>query len=208
MEKLILNAETRSTEGKISEVRAAKMIPAVVYGKSQEPISIKINYSEFLKLFRVSGESHIINLKVGKKSIDVLVHDLQRHPVSGDFRHIDFFAITKGQAVTTHIHFNFIGESAAVKEGAILDEHLKEIEVKCLPTDLVDSFDVDLSKLVEMGDHIKVSDLALGDKFEVLTNADGVVVSATIPKKVEEVSNEAPDAPVTGADEPAETTEA
>lgn len=185
MENLNLNAQIRNTEEKISEVRAAKMIPAVVYWKKQEPIAIKIDNSEFIKLFRVSWESHIINLNIGKKSIEVLVHDYQKEPVKGDFLHIDFFAITKGEKVHTKIHLSFTGTSKAAKEWAIIEEHLKEIDVKVLPKDLVDSFNVDLSKLEEIGDVIRVSDLGISSKFEIITNADDIVAIASKPAKVE-----------------------
>lgn len=185
MENLNLNAQIRNTEEKISEVRAAKMIPAVVYWKNQEPIAIKIDNSEFIKLFRISGESHIINLNIGKKTIEVLVHEIQKEPVNGDFQHIDFFAITKGEKVHTKIHLSFVGNSKAVKEGAILEEHIKELDVKVLPKDLVDSFEVDLSKLVEMGDVIRISDLGIPSKFELHAHADDIVVSASKPAKVE-----------------------
>ncbi len=185
MENLNLNAQIRNNEEKLSEVRAAKMIPAVVYWKHQEPIAIKIDNSEFIKLFRISGESHIISLNIGKKSIEVLVHDIQREPVNGDFQHIDFFAITKGEKVHTKIHLSFVGTSKAVKEGAILEEHIKELDVKVLPKDLVDSFEVDLSKLVEMGDVIRVSDLGISSKFELHAHADDIVVSASKPAKIE-----------------------
>ncbi|MDD2907944.1 MAG: 50S ribosomal protein L25 [Candidatus Gracilibacteria bacterium] len=185
MENLNLNAQIRNTEEKNKEIRAAKMIPAVVYGKNQEPIAIKVDYSEFLKLFRVSGESHIINIKIEKKSIEVLVHDIQKTPVQGEFQHIDFFAITKGEKVHTKIHLHFTGTSKAVKEGAILEEHIKEVEVKVLPKDLIDSFDVDLSKLEEMGDVIRISDLNISSKFEVLNHSDDIVATAAKPAKVE-----------------------
>lgn len=185
MENLNLNAQIRNTEEKNKEIRAAKMIPAVVYWKKQEPINIKIDYSEFLKLFRISWESHIINIKIEKKSIEVLVHDIQREPVNWDFQHIDFIAITKGEKVHTKIHLNFIGNSKAVKEGAILEEHIKEIDVKVLPKDLVDSFEVDLSKLVEIGDVIRVSDLGISDKFEIHAHANDIVASASKPAKIE-----------------------
>lgn len=185
MENLNLNAQIRNTEEKIREIRADKMIPAVVYWKNQEPIVIKIDNSEFIKLFRVSGESHIINLNIGKKSIEVLVHDIQREPVNWEFQHIDFFAITKGEKVHTKIHLKFVGTSKAVKEGAILEEHIKEIEVKVLPKDLVDSFEVDLSKLEEIGDVIRVADLSISSKFEVITHSDDIVAVASKPAKVE-----------------------
>ncbi len=201
MEKINLVAEVRSTTEKLSEVRAAKNIPAVVYGHNAENMIIKMNNSDFLRTFRKSGESHIITLDIDGKKVDVLVHDIQREPVSGDFLHIDFFAITKGEALQTKIHLNFIGSSSAVKEGAILEEHLKELEVKCLPADLVDGFDVNLDTLENMGDMIRVSDLALSDKYTVITNSNDVIVTAAKPKKAEEVSNEAPEAPVSEDEE-------
>ena len=196
MEKINLVAEVRSTTEKLSEVRAANNIPAVIYGHNAENMIIKMNNSDFLRTFRKSGESHIISLEVAGKKHDVLVHDIQREPISGDFLHIDFIFVVKGEPVHTNIPLNFIGTSAAVKEGAILDEHLKDLEVKCLPTDLVDAFDVDLSVLANMGDSVRVSDLNLGDKYNVLTNADDVVVTAAKPAKVEVIEDSAPEAPV------------
>ncbi|MFC1797899.1 50S ribosomal protein L25 [Patescibacteria group bacterium] len=108
MENLDLNAQIRTTEEKLSEVRASKMVPAVVYGKHQEPIMLKMDNSEFLRTFRKSGESSIINLKAGKTELEVLVHEIQREPVSGEFLHIDFLALTRGEKVHTKIAFSFV----------------------------------------------------------------------------------------------------
>ena len=190
MEKFNLTAEIRTlgdrNKQQNKKLRKDKKIPAVVYGKNQEPISIILNYSEFLKTFRKTGESTIINLKVGKKDIEVIVHDLQHEPVSGDYMHIDFYALTRWEALTTKIQLNFIWESAAVKEGGILEELNKEVEVKCLPKHLVEHFDVDLSLLKEVGDNIKASELNISDDFELLTPADEVIVLIGKPKKIEE----------------------
>lgn len=192
MKTLILNAEIRTKEERLSEVRTSSMIPAIVYGKHQEPILLKMDYSEFLRTFRKSGENHIINLKTGKTTMDVLVHQIQKEPISGDFLHIDFYAVTKGERLTTKIPLNLIWESLAVKEGGVLEEHMKEVEVKVLPKDLVDSFDVDLSSLVEIGDSIKLSEVAIdSSKFEILT-ADTVIVSVSLPAKLEDFSVEVP----------------
>jgi large subunit ribosomal protein L25 len=108
MENLNLNVQIRTTKELLKEVRTSKMIPAVVYGKNQEPILLKIDNSDFLKTFRKSGESHIINLKTNKKEIEVLVHEIQKEPISGDFLHIDFYAITRGEKVHTKIALSFI----------------------------------------------------------------------------------------------------
>ncbi len=195
METLNLNAEVR-TEEKAKDLKKSKQLAWVVYGKNKETISIKLDYSEFLKTFRKSGESQIINLKIGKETIEVLVYQIQNHPISGDFIHIDFYAITRWETLTTKITLKFIGKSEAVKEGAIIDEQLKEIEVKCLPRNLVDYFEVDLSELKEMWDSIRVADLKVDtEKFEILTGSDEIIVTAAKPAKVEEISDEAPEAP-------------
>lgn len=192
MKDLVLNAQTRNSEEKLNEIRASKMIPAVVYGKNKESISIKVDNSDFIKTFRISGESHIISLNVDGKEMDVLVHDFQKAPVTGDFIHVDFYAVTKGEKVTTKISLSFVNDSQAAKDGALIEEHLKEIEVRTLPKDLVDSFEVDLSKLEKAGDLIRVSDLNISSKYEVLTAHDNVVVSAVEPKKSTEEKEEAP----------------
>ena len=206
MEELILNAEIRTTEEKTRELRASSTVPAIVYGKHQEPILLKMDYSEFLRAYRKFGESHIINLKAWKETLEVLIHEIQREPVSGDFLHIDFYAITRGEKVHTKIALNFVWDSQAVKEWALLDEHIKEIEVKVLPRNLVDAIDVDLSLLKEIWDSIKLSELGIDtEKFEILT-AETAVVTAAKPAKIE-VIEPIVDVPVTWADEAAETDE-
>lgn len=186
MEKLSLNTEIRSSLEKLKDLRISKKLPAVVYWHKQEPISLKLEYSEFLKTFRKSGESHIIELNVNWNNLEVLVHSVQKDPISWDFLHVDFYAITKWEKVHTKIHLEFTWSSDAVKEWALLEEHLKELEIKCLPKDLVDSFQVNVSSLKEMGDSIRVSDLDIDfSKYDVITNSNDIVVVASKPAKVE-----------------------
>jgi len=108
MTSFSIEAQIRAKDEDCKHLRKARKLPAIVYGKNQEPISLTLDSSEFLKLFRKTGESNIINLKVGKKEIEVLVHDFQKEPVSGEFIHIDFFALTRGEKLTTKVHLNFI----------------------------------------------------------------------------------------------------
>lgn len=185
MTKFTISADVRAVEEKTSHIRKEKKVPGIVYGKSQEPISLVLDGSEFLKLYRKAWESNIIDLKVGKQELEVLVHQTQKHPVTGIFTHVDFYAITRGEALQTKIHFNFIGDAPAVKEGAIIEESMKEIEVKCLPRNLVDHFDVDLSLLKEAGDAIRVSDLGLdSEKYEIIWSEDDLIAAATLPRAV------------------------
>ncbi len=179
MEKFALNADKRTKEDRLLDLRSSKMIPGIVYGKTQEPTQLKVDYSSFLKLYRKAGSNHIINLSLDSKGIDVLVHEVQKDPVTGDFTHIDFYAITAWQKIHVEIPVKFIGESQAKRDGAIIEEHLDIIELKCSPSDLIDFIEVDISALASMGDNIKVGDLKIDtSKYEILTDSETVIISA------------------------------
>ena len=184
MAKINLWGLKRELSEKNSQIRQNKMIPAVIYWKTTKPLNIKMAYSEFLKTFRISGESQIITLIIEKKEYEVLVHDIQKEPVSWDYLHIDFYAITRWEKVHTKISLNFVWDAPAAKEWAIIDEHVKEIDVKVLPRNLVESFEVDLSKLVKIWDSIKLADLNIDEsKFDILSSID-IIVSASEPAKI------------------------
>ena len=190
MTKFDIAADVRAADEKLSTIRQSKRVPAVVYGRTQNPISLTLDSSDFLRLFRKAGGSNIVSLSVGKKKMDVLIHSTQKQPVTGAFTHVDFYAITQGEAVHAHVHLNFTGESQAKRDGAIIEEYMKDIEVKCLPANLVDHFNVDLALLEKEGDIIRVSHLAIDTaKYELTVHMDEVVATATLPRAaiVEEV---------------------
>lgn len=192
MEKLVLKSQKREAGECIKTLRASKNVPAVVYGHKQEAISIKMGSSDVLRAFRAAWENHVVSLDVDGKKMDVLFHEVQKAPVSGDIIHVDFYAITKGEKVHTHIPLVFVWVSKAkAEEGAIIEELVKQVEVKCLPTDLVDSFEVDLAKLEKTWDNIKVWDLNISSKFEVLSSSDEVIAIAA-KAKVEKIEDTAP----------------
>lgn len=207
MTSFSIEAQIRAKDENCKHLRKARKLPAVVYGKKQEAISLTLDSSEFLKLFRKAWESNIINLKVAKKEIEVLVHDFQKEPVSGEFMHVDFIALVRGEKVTTNVTLNFVGDSAAVKEGGVLEELQKEIEISVLPKDLVDHIDVDISSLDEFDTNIKVSDIVVPDTIEILTPADEVIVLVAKPKKEEVISDEAPEDNLPAEEGEEETTE-
>ena len=208
MTSFSIEAQVRAKDENCKHLRKARKLPAVVYGRNQEPMSLTLNSSDFLRLFRDAWESNIINLKVDGKDIEVLIHDFQKEPIAGEFTHVDFFALTRGEKLKTMIQLNFTGVSNAVKEGAVLEELQKEIEVSTLPKNLVDHIDVDLSVLKEFDSNIKAWELNIPAEMTLLTPDEEVIVIAAKPKKVEEVATDAPDAPVTGADETEEENKA
>lgn len=195
-----LNAEVRTKDEIVKKIIQDKGLVGIVYGKTQEPISLKMAYSDFLRTYRKAGESQIIVLSVGKKDIEVVVHATQKEPVSGDFRHVDFYALTQGEKLTTKVHIHFVGESQGVKDGGLLQETTKEIEVSCLPKDLVESFEADLSKLAKIGDTLTIADLGLDTaKYDIHANLDDAIASVS-EIKTEVISDEAPESDIPSED--------
>lgn len=191
--KLVLNASVRTPEEKVKHLRNEQIVPWVVYWKKQEPISLKFDYSDFLKLYRIAWESKIVKLAIEDwKSIDVLVYEVRKNPINWEFQHVDFYAITKWEKVTTNIPLTFVWTAKATIDWAIIQELMKEIEVKVLPTDLVDFIEVDITSLENIWDSIRVSDLKIDtEKFELLANPDDMVIVATKPVE-EKIEDEAP----------------
>ena len=183
MEKIILKAEKRFAIDSAKDLREAGKLPWVVYWGKMESTPIVVEYSDFLRTFRKAWESQIIEVELDWKKIEVLIHETQKEPVTGFFTHFDLFALTRWEKLTTHITLNFTWNSEAAKQWAIIEELVKEIEVKCLPKDLVEHFDVDLSKLEKFDDSIKVEDLDIDkSKFEILTSSDTTIAVAAKPK--------------------------
>lgn len=182
MKKIELKADIRETSVKLSDIRTNKQIPWVVYWHHQEPINLIVNNSDLIKILNTVWKSHIISLEVGKKKMSVLIKEMQKHPVIWNVTHIDFYAITAWEKITTEIPLKFVWESEAKKLWAIIEEHMKTVEVRCQSEDLVDFFEVDLSLLREFEDAIRVSDLVIDTKkFEIQDKADDIVVNATEP---------------------------
>jgi len=182
MEKLVLKVEKRDNSEKLSELRSSRIIPGIVYGHNKEATMIKVDNSSLLRTYRSAWENHIVTLELDGENIDVLFHEIQKDPITWDFLHVDFLSITKWEKITARIPLVFVWNSKAKADWAIIEELIKEIEVKCLPTDLVDNFEVDLSLLEKVWDNIKVSDLNIDSKFEILNNKDDVLANAVKPK--------------------------
>ena len=176
-------------EGKTSQkVREEGFVPAVIYGKKTDPISVCVDKKVFGKIFSEAGESTIFHIETpDKKGYDVLVRDIQYHPLHGGMLHIDFYAVSMNEAVDTLVALEFVGESAAVKEdGGVLVTGLDEIEIRALPAKLPSSISVDISALKTFDDFIHVKDLSLPEGVEVLTSADTIVASVSRPRTEEE----------------------
>ena len=179
-----LEAKIRTEVAKIARVDG--VIPAVIYGKDTPSTMLTVGVSEFIKVYRESGKNHIITLSVGKQKYNVLIQEVQRHPVTGAFRHLDFIVVDMKAEVHIQIAIKLTGTSPAILEGGQIHQSLDTLDVKCLPADIVDAFELDVSGLT-MGHSLHVSDLVVNTKkFTVLSHAEEAIVSIHAPKKTEE----------------------
>ena len=169
-EKYTLATKSReNTKNSARETRADGSIPAVVYGHGIESTPISVDYSEFLKLFRKTGQAALIDLDVNGKSVKVLVHTYDRHPVREEFQHIDFFAVNPKETTMVHVPLIFEGESEAVKTlgGVFVSSH-EELLIRCLPSDIPHDLIVDISVLEDLSSSITIADLNLSSELEVM----------------------------------------
>lgn len=181
MENFKLNIETRTATGS-SNSRRDRMsgkVPAIVYGnKVASPVSILVNHNEFDKLFKKAGESSIIELESPDGKWNVVVAETQSHPYKGNYTHIDFRAVSMDEEITVTIPVDYVGVAPAIKEfGGVLFSNMDEVEIECLPGDLIHNIEVDISTLAEIGDSLHVSDIKLPAKIKMVTDPESVLVS-------------------------------
>lgn len=179
-----LKAQLREKGEKLSK----DFIPAIMYGKGIDNKIIKVAKNEFEKVFSAAGESNLIDLEIDSEKSKVLVKDTQKDVLKHTVSHIDFYQVNMKEKLTTEIPLNFVGEPKAVKElNAMFTKDIDAVEVSCLPTDLVDHIDVDVSGLVNYDDSIRLSDIILPKGIELEAEfLDTIVASVREPRKVEE----------------------
>ncbi len=192
-----IKAETRDLATKAAkQLRREGIVPAVVYGNVKENQHLALNEREFSKLFHQTGYSTLINLVVdADKPVKVLIQDLQINPVRGEVTHIDFFAVNMKEKLTTEVPLEFVGVAAAVDVlGGTLITVKNEVEVECLPDDLPQSLNVDITSLATFDDVIRVSDIVAPEGVTILGEAEEVVASISEPMSEEELAalDEAP----------------
>lgn len=174
---LTLVVEKREDDGESAAViRRVGLIPAVVYGAHHSATAISVSAIAFEKVFKEAGEATIISLTGIGTPLPTLVHDVDYDPLTNHPRHIDFYAVTKGEKVEVAIPLTFIGESPAVEAGANLVKVLHEVEVEADPMSLPHAIEVDLSVLAAIDDQIHAKDLTLPAGVTLITEPDEVVV--------------------------------
>ncbi|MDO8509532.1 MAG: 50S ribosomal protein L25 [bacterium] len=182
----LLSATLRTLKG--DKAREDGMLPAVVYGRGLDTKVLSLNLRDFQKMFKEAGEASLIDMTIdGKEAGKVLVQEVQRDPVSDVVVHVDLRQIDMNKSMTARIALNFLGEAPAVKElGGTMVRNISEIEVRCLPKDLVSHIDITLEALKTFEDSIKIKDLKLPAGMEILGHNDTDVVATATPALTED----------------------
>ncbi len=175
-----IDAEPRTDEGKGASrrLRRSGRIPAILYGGDQQPQSISLDHNKiFHDLCEETFYSHILNLQLEGKTQKVILRDVQRHPAKAIVLHVDFQRIDDKQTLNIHVPLHFIGDDLCpgVKmEGGQVSHQIIEVEITCLPKDIPEFIEVDMTQL-KIGDSIHLSDLKLpeGVILTALTHGEG-----------------------------------
>jgi len=194
----VLNAEVREAQGKGASrrLRRAGRVPGIVYGARRDAQAISVPFNELKSSLEYEAFfSHILTLKLGGKEEQVVIKDLQRHPAKQEIWHIDLLRVVADEPIRVNVPLHFIGEEEApgVKiDGGVIDHHRNEIELECLPGDLPEFVEVDISKL-GLDESIHLSELTLPGRvtsIDLEHENDIALVSILAPRVEAEIEEE------------------
>src|SRR5262245_10763176 len=188
MPEIVVSAEKRTEKGKNvnRRLRVAGRIPGVLYGGSKEPVPVAVSPKDISAVLRsASGENTLFDLDLGGDRRKVILKEYQTEPLKGRLLHADFYEVALDKELEVKVHVELTGTAIGVKrDGGIVDFVTRELEVACLPTDIPEKIVVDITDL-ELGKHMRVSDLKISDKVRILTEPDIVVVHVVAPRAEE-----------------------
>lgn len=212
-----LSAKRRSSTGKgaARRMRAKGQVPAVLYGKDQEAISLTVDAREAGQLFHsISVENTIVNVRIDDEDeeMETLVREIQMHPFRDDIVHVDFYRIQRGVAIEVDVPVNYVGTAQGVRDGGVLEVILHEVRVKCIPAKIPSSIDIDISAL-DIGDSIHGDQIEVEEDVELLTDVIRTLCLVAAPRaeeveEVEELEGLELEAVVEGAEGEAPSAEA
>ena len=191
MQVLTLQAQTRKDTGKgvARKARAAGRIPGIFYGPGEEPIPLDVAALDFMRIYHGGhGENVLVDLQLGTdEARKVLFREVQRDPVTEKVMHVDFYHVSLTKAIRVNVPVHLEGVPDGVKNsGGILQHVMREVEVECLPTDIPEHLDVDVSAL-HINQHISVKDLDVPETVQILDD-DEQILAVVVAPRVEEVA--------------------
>ena len=187
----VLSGKIREKTGKVAtkEVRRNGEIPAVLYGL-KDNLSFSVCPDNLKDILTAKGQNALIDLNLeGNKKRKVILKEFQSHPLKERWVHVDFLEVDVTKTVKVSVNVHLIGKSAGEKMGGLINLVLKSLQVECLPVDIPQSVDLDVTA-VELGQVLHVSDLSLPDKVKILHQPNEVILSVHLEKVKEEETTE------------------
>lgn len=192
-EKISCHKRDIKTRGYLNELKRNGSIPGTVYGKGIDNQAIAISLKQLTRTFQVHGSRGLFSLEIdGGSGLMVVVREIQRHPITGQITHVDFWKVRLDEKINSTVGISIIGEEEIMKKGGILQAGAKEIEVSCLPQDIPETLVYDIAAL-EIGDKVTVADLQVPAGVEILSDLETMVATVLAPSKAtdeEEVEEE------------------
>ena len=186
-------ARVPSKQSALTGLRKEGYVPAVVYGYKTEATSISVKERDLLKTLQITGRNGVIKLNIDGKDLNVVLNDYQSDVLKGEIRHADFLAINMTEELEVDVTIHLIGESVGLKEGGVLQQPNREVTIKVKPSDIPETFDIDISKL-QIGETITVAEIRANSKYEILNEDDHALVLISSPRtaaEMEELESEA-----------------
>jgi large subunit ribosomal protein L25 len=191
MPEIVVTAESRTETGKNANrrLRAAGKIPGILYGTGKAPTHVAVSPKSIGAILRsAAGENTLFDLEIGGARRKVILKEYQVEPVKHQLLHADFYEVALDKTLELKVHVELVGTPVGVKvEGGILDFVTRELEISCLPADIPEKIVVDVSHL-EMGKHLRVSEVKVSDKVKVLTDPGIVIANVVAPRAEEEIA--------------------
>lgn len=182
-----LNVSARNAGAR--QTRSAGKIPAVIYGHGIKSDVVQVDAKEFIKAFRQAGHTLLVDLSLDGKEHNVLIKEVQIHPLSDNFLHVDFYQVRMDETVKADVTLSFIGESGAVKDlGGVFIRNIDSVEVEALPKDLPRELVVDISGLTGFDAVIRIADITLPAGVVVHSDAAAVICLVQAPRTEEEMA--------------------
>ncbi len=192
MEQITIQSNIRELTGKgpNRRLRVAGKIPAVLYGHKSQNVALEVDPKDIFRILHSdSGENTIFQLQVpGKEKVNCLIKEYQLEPVSHRLLHADFYEVAMDELLEVDVPLEAVGEAYGVKtEGGLLDIVHRELRVECLPADIPEHIQVDVTNL-KIGDLLRVKDLQISEKIKILDDPETVIVAVEHPRAEEPVA--------------------
>jgi large subunit ribosomal protein L25 len=172
--------DTNLSRGNLNKMRETGSLPGVVYGPKVGSVAITVSKKELVNVLNTQGINAFISLRLDGKSVQVMIKEIQSHPVTGQYWHVDFSEISMDKKIRTEVQVQFIGEAEGVKEGGIVQYGDTTVEVECLPQNLPERFTLDITNL-KIGDKLTVADLKPEEDVKVLAETEQVLITVLPP---------------------------